>query len=185
MNHYWGKEMSETRAITYNTYGIKEPINSISSIIAMIYVLHNYSVNIILKNFILLNLICAVIAHSTYNNTAIKLDGLTIVFPILFIVYYYKWYIELIILIIIFIYCLKIKREGLVLLFGLIIIVYNKYDDVINNDNFLIGILLGIIALICRILDEKYPKYWWFYLHSIWHILITISLVFLIDSIKW
>ena len=32
MDHYWGKEMSETRSITYNLYGIKEPINTFSKI---------------------------------------------------------------------------------------------------------------------------------------------------------
>ena len=185
MDHYWGKEMSETRSITYNLYGIKEPINTLSCIVAIVYVLYNYEKNKILKNLIILNLVFAIIAHSTYNDIAIKLDGLSLALPILAICYYYKWYKELFVLCLFFLFCLKIEREGLVMIVGLIIIFYNKKNDIINKNNFKKGCILCIISFILRLLDEAYPDYWWFYLHSVWHILMTIGLVMIIDSIKW
>lgn len=78
-----------------------------------------------MKNLIILNLVFAVIAHSTYNDIAIKLDGLSLAISILEIYYYYKWYKELFLLclfFLFFLFCLKIQREGLVMIVGLIII---------------------------------------------------------------
>lgn len=89
-----------------------------------------------MKNLIILNLVFAVIAHSTYNDIAIKLDGLSLAIPILAICYYYKWYKELFLLCLFFLFCLKIEKEGLVMIVGLIIIFYNKKNDIINKNNF-------------------------------------------------
>lgn len=187
MEHYWGKNMSETRSITYNLFNIKEPINTISSIIGILYILNNYNKNIFLKNIIIFNLICATIAHSTYNNLAIELDGLSLVIPVLAICFYYMLFIELSFLCLLFIimYNKNINTKGLIFINGLLIIFYNKSNSIVDFNKFKNGLIICFLSFIARLLDETYPNYWIFYLHAIWHIFMTIGLVYIIDSIQW
>ena len=97
--HWWGKEMSETRSPLSNFYGIKEPINSISALLGIIYILlYYFQYNITLKLYVIINLLFAFVAHATYNYLAIKLDGISLALPIFHIFLYYNWYNEFIIL---------------------------------------------------------------------------------------
>ena len=170
MDHYWGQDMSETRSPLYNIYGIKEPINTISALIGILFeLLYNNNSNIALKLCIITNLVCAAIAHGSYNDVAIQLDGLTLALPILYIFINYKWFIELIIMFLLI--CILCE--------------FMKYDDIISINNFILGVTICLFAAICRILDEMYKEYWFFYLHAIWHLVMTIGLVILIDSLKW
>lgn len=188
MDHYWGKDMSETRSPLYNIYNIKEPVNTISALIGILFVLfYNINCNISLKLCIIINLICATIAHSSYNDIAIKLDGITLVLPILYIFINYKWFTELLIIFYIMIILCNFMKPRISMIFsiGLLILPFKKYNYVISINHFILGITICLFAAICRILDQKYKEYWIFYLHAIWHIFMTIGLVYLIDSIKW
>ena len=188
MEHYWGKDMSETRSPLYNIYGIKEPINTISALIGILFVLlYNINSNIALKLCIITNLVCAAIAHGSYNDVAIELDGLTLALPILYIFINYKWFIELIIMFLLICILCEFMRPRISMIFaiGLLILAFKKYDDIISINNFILGVTICLFAAICRILDEMYKEYWFFYLHAIWHLVMTIGLVILIDSLKW
>ena len=186
--HWWGKEMSETRSPLSNFYGIKEPINSISALSGIIYILlYYFQYNITLKLYVIINLLFAFIAHSTYNYLAIKLDGISLALPIFHIFLYYNWYNEFIILlglISLFRQFIQI-RVGMIFAAGIMIIPFKKYNDIICYDSFCISILICCGSAICRILDQMYTQYWYFYLHSIWHFGMSIGLVILIDSLQW
>ena len=186
--HWWGKDMSESRSPFYNFLGIKEPINSLSALIGISLVLLSFNNNCnFLKICIIINLLCAILAHATYNYYAIKLDSITMVIPILYIFIYNSWYIELsIIYLLIKFMCLFVKwRQSMIFAAGLLILPFKKYNDVLNINTFLFGILVCILGAICRILDQNMINKWYYYLHAIWHVMMTIGLLFLIDSIKW
>lgn len=188
IEHWWGKEMSESRSPLANLFGIKEPINSISALLGIIYIwLYYFENNKILKSYVIINLVSAFIAHSTYNYIAIKLDGITLVLPIIYIFLYYNWYTEFLWLsLIVSILCQFTKiRLAMIFAAGIMIIPLKKYNDIICYDSFLESIFICCFSALCRILDQKYNNYWYFYLHALWHFGMSIGLVKLIDSLQW
>lgn len=185
--HYWGKEMSEKYSPTYNLFYIKEPINSLSSLIAIIYILYNFRIyntnNFLIKNLIILNLICAFVAHSTYNDLFIFLDGFTLFLPLFILFYKYKYLLEFYLFIFTYI-LLKYYNKDTKLLFGIILTTFFiKHRMFIHDYNlFYYGLFICCIAILCRIIDQKYQQLWYLYLHALWHIIMTIGLIFIIDS---
>ena len=68
---------------------------------------------------------------------------------------------------------------------GIITIPFKKYNDIIDYNKFIRSIFICLFAAIARIIDQTIKNHWYFYLHAIWHIGMTIGLVQLIDSLAW
>ena len=106
----WENQWGESRSLTFNKYGIKEPINALSSLLMGIYVLYdiyytNINMNKLLKFSIVINLFSSFIAHATYNQLAILFDGTSMTFPIVILAFYYNNYcISLLLLFLMLIY---------------------------------------------------------------------------------
>ena len=185
IEHYWGKEMSERYSPTFNLFSIKEPINTISCLIAIIFVLYSDNKNnSFLKNLIILNLICAFIAHATYNDLFIFLDNFTLFLPLFILFYKESYFIEFYLFTSLYI-LLKYFKQDTKLLFGIMLtIFFIKHKDYIHDYNlFYYGLIICLVAVFCRIMDQKYQNLWYLYLHSLWHIIMTIGLIFITDSI--
>ena len=180
-------EYSESVGKTFNLYGIKEPINSLSSLFMSIYTLYNINydnisnINNIIKIIIVVNLLSSVIYHGTYNNTAELLDGFTMILPFIYIFIYYKYYLFTIISIILY----SLFDCTIAFTFSFITFFIIKYKSIKDNTQFVDGFILCLFASIFRFSDIIFNKYWYLYGHAFWHVFMALGLIKIINSLDW
>ena len=187
----WKNQWGESRSLTSNKYGMKEPINALSSLLMGIYVLYNIyytniTINKLLKLSIAINLFSSFIAHATYNQLAILLDGMSMVFPIIILAIYYNNYGIALLL-----FFLMLQHTSIGFVIGLLYLLYiskNKIIKVINTNNIMCASVLIIISTIGWFIDQNTnltKRYWFVNLHSLWHIGCAYGLLMVIDNIIW
>jgi len=195
----WHNKWGETESITFNLYGIKEPVNALTSFIMMFYVFmyiktpifkrdlilaeNNINVDNILKYCIIGNLFFSFIAHATYNNFCIKMDGFSMIIPLMFLAWFYNHIYS------VFILLAFINKTEPAFIIGIVNVLYITQNKIINESDLIYSLGIVIFAWFMWIIDQKYKSivrsFWFINLHSFWHIFCTLGLVRLIDNIQW
>ena len=135
---------------------------------------------------IVINLFSSFIAHATYNQLAILLDGMSMVFPIIILAIYYNNYGIALLL-----FFLMLQNTSIGFVIGLLYLLYiskNKIIKVINTNNVMCASVLIIISTIGWFIDQNTnltKRYWFVNLHSLWHIGCAYGLLMVIDNIIW
>ena len=135
---------------------------------------------------IAINFFSSFIAHATYNQLAILLDGMSMVFPIIILAIYYNNYGIALLL-----FFLMLQNTSIGFVIGLLYLLYiskNKIIKVINTNNIMCASVLIIISTIGWFIDQNTnltKRYWFVNLHSLWHIGCAYGLLMVIDNIIW
>lgn len=188
--HRWSESNSPYSVEIYDGIYIQEPINTITSLCMMFYVvwdiikLHPHSccrpVSKVLRLGILGNLWTSAIAHATYHYYIILLDEYSIIAVIIFYITYKDQEIPKR-LIIVFLYSDT---------FGYVFATIECLSLLLNDVNKLsrkrqvecyYAIRQALLCFGCWLMDQWFPSYWFFYGHAIFHIGFTYNVVKIIN----